>query len=260
MLLLSPRKSLDAPSPGTPQAPAEVVLCDGHRIQADVVIAAVPPRTLARLLKASEVDVPCDWLSGASLCEGLSGIAHKPVGVVNVSFGRDVFKGRFRGAGYFAGSLEDVPILSMSWDSMLFPGDSRESSQLTVYVGGEDYCGMGRETTTEDAAMLAVRQHLGVRDEPVEVITSLLPEAAPQYDVGHHRKLRAINDARMKHLPWLQVAGAGYFGTRSPADEIVDARVLTDALSRRFARFPGLVENETSEDVAHRYGGGFDAD
>jgi len=60
---------------------------------------------------------------------------------------------------------------------------------------------------------------------------------------------------RRRHLPWLQVSGPGYFGTRNVADEIVDARELTDSLARRFARFPGLVENELDEDSLRRMDG-----
>jgi len=72
--------------------------------------------------------------------------------------------------------------------------------------------------------------------------------------------MQELNAARLRHLPWLHMAGAGYFGTRSAADEVVDARELADALGRRFARFPALVENEVEEDLAPRYGSGFDAD
>uniref|UniRef100_A0A7S1SAY6 Uncharacterized protein n=1 Tax=Alexandrium catenella TaxID=2925 RepID=A0A7S1SAY6_ALECA len=99
-----------------------------------------------------------------------------------------------------------------------------------------------------------------MEEEPEEVLAAAWPKAVPQYAVGHHQTLTAIDAARRRHMPWLQLVGGGFYGTRSAADEIVDARKLADTLTRRFARFPGLVENETVEDVAPRYGGGFDAE
>jgi len=176
-----------------------------------------------------------------------------------MAFDSDVLRGRFRGAGYFAGSREqqEKPILGMSWDSQLFPEQDPQpgATRLTAYVAGQE-----DSRAAEEAALAAVRVQLGVDATPQEVLTSLWPKAVPQYAVGHHQRLVAINAARRRHLPWLQLAGGGYFGTRSAADDIVDARKLADGLARRFARFPGLVENEMSEELAQRYGGGFDAE
>eukprot|EP00971_Amphidinium_carterae_P018180 358575-Amphidinium_carterae.1 len=67
-----------------------------------------------------------------------------------------------------------------------------------------------------------------------------------------------LNATRLRHMPWLQFVGAGYFGPRSLADEVIDARELSDVLSRRYARYPDLVENEVDEDVHRRLCDGFD--
>jgi len=239
--------------------PAEVLLDDGRSLEADAVVAAVPPYELARILSASGLDVPHADASGASLSKLLAGVEHESVAVVGVSFNDDVLRGRFRGAGYFAGSREqqDKPVLGMSWDSQLFPEQDPQpgATRLTVYVAGQE-----GPRAAEDAALAAVRAHLGVDKDPEEVATTEWPKAVPQYAVGHRQMMRAVDAARRRHLPWLQVAGGGFLGTRSAADDIVDARKLADAMARRFARFPGLVENEAAEDVAPRYGGGFDTE
>ncbi|CAE7306033.1 unnamed protein product [Symbiodinium natans] len=103
-------------------------------------------------------------------------------------------------------------------------------------------------------ALGAVKQQLGVEEQPSDVNVKLWHQAVPQYRVGHHKLVEDFNAARRRRLPWLQVCGPGYFGTRNVADEIVDARELTDSVARRFMRFPQLVENETEEDTSRRLG------
>eukprot|EP00933_Yihiella_yeosuensis_P033449 TRINITY_DN27151_c0_g1_i2.p1 TRINITY_DN27151_c0_g1~~TRINITY_DN27151_c0_g1_i2.p1 ORF type:complete len:505 (-),score=82.48 TRINITY_DN27151_c0_g1_i2:104-1618(-) len=256
---------------------AEVTLDCGRQLQADTVVSGLPPTELSELLRRSSLDVP-DASDGKSLCELLSGVRHESVTVVNVGFSSDTLKAkRLKGAGYFVGSLEgEQPLLAMTWDSQLFPqlgnasqadGSSKNrknppvNTQLTLYLSASEKDGAGRsEESAAEVAKDIVRRHLGIEEEPSEIVVNIWPEAVPQYEVGHHASLKAINSTRLVHLPWLQVVGPGYFGARNVADEIIDARELTDSMAQRFSRFPGLVENETLEDSAHRFGGGFDID
>eukprot|EP00747_Dinoflagellata_sp_TGD_P012609 gnl/TRDRNA2_/TRDRNA2_121834_c0_seq1.p1 gnl/TRDRNA2_/TRDRNA2_121834_c0~~gnl/TRDRNA2_/TRDRNA2_121834_c0_seq1.p1 ORF type:complete len:558 (+),score=71.18 gnl/TRDRNA2_/TRDRNA2_121834_c0_seq1:97-1674(+) len=243
--------------------PPEVLLSDGRSIAADAVIAAVPPADLLHLIDRSGLDIPCNGPWGGSVCALLKSIKHETVGVVSARFEGAALRSKFRGAGYFCGSLEQQQILGMTWDSQLFPERSpagaTPETRLTVYVGGP-HCGdaLSSEAAAEAAALRAVREHLGIDDAPAEVSTTLWRESVPQYAVGHHHAIRELNKVRLAKMPWLQVVGAGYFGVRAVADEVVDARELADALSRRFLRFPALVENETAQDSACRYSGGFD--
>eukprot|EP00933_Yihiella_yeosuensis_P033448 TRINITY_DN27151_c0_g1_i1.p1 TRINITY_DN27151_c0_g1~~TRINITY_DN27151_c0_g1_i1.p1 ORF type:complete len:538 (-),score=90.43 TRINITY_DN27151_c0_g1_i1:104-1717(-) len=267
--------SLESSSPAGMEA--EVTLDCGRQLQADTVVSGLPPTELSELLRRSSLDVP-DASDGKSLCELLSGVRHESVTVVNVGFSSDTLKAkRLKGAGYFVGSLEgEQPLLAMTWDSQLFPqlgnasqadGSSKNrknppvNTQLTLYLSASEKDGAGRsEESAAEVAKDIVRRHLGIEEEPSEIVVNIWPEAVPQYEVGHHASLKAINSTRLVHLPWLQVVGPGYFGARNVADEIIDARELTDSMAQRFSRFPGLVENETLEDSAHRFGGGFDID
>eukprot|EP00930_Biecheleria_cincta_P084090 TRINITY_DN73580_c0_g1_i1.p1 TRINITY_DN73580_c0_g1~~TRINITY_DN73580_c0_g1_i1.p1 ORF type:complete len:523 (-),score=97.23 TRINITY_DN73580_c0_g1_i1:33-1601(-) len=259
-------EKLQAVQAGPPRG-ASLSLSNGESLDADCVLAALPPAQLAELLQRSGMDIPDAGPEAGSLCTLLKSVVHKSVAVANVSFGEDVLKARgFRGAGYFVGSLENQgPVLSMSWDSQLFPELSAEAekgkkTQLTVHLDASGSEGFNSdESAIAEAALLAVREHLGVKEDPLELTSTLWEKAVPQYEVGHHRLLAAVNTARLRHLPWLQVVGPGFHGIRSVADEIVDARELTDSLAHRFARFPGLVENETEEDALRRCGGGFAA-
>merc|ERR1712003_143139 len=98
--------------------------------------------------------------------------------------------------------------------------------------------GCASTAEAEEIATRALRRHLGITEEPSEVLARHWADSSPQYTVGHGSKWRHLDEARRRRLPWLQVTGPGFFGTRALADEIVDARKLADALSRRFARFP----------------------
>eukprot|EP00439_Symbiodinium_sp_Y106_P059916 s348_g8.t2 len=148
-------------------------------------------------------------------------------------------------------------MLAMSWDSQLFPEQGASGSQMTLYFDGDlaEETGPGfSEEAMAESALEAVKQHLGIQEQPSHVSVKLWQDALPQYRVGHHMLLQDFHAARRRHLPWLQVCGPGYFGTRNVADEVVDARELTDTIVRRFMRFPHLIENELEEDTSRRSG------
>eukprot|EP00927_Polykrikos_kofoidii_P047421 TRINITY_DN41555_c0_g2_i1.p1 TRINITY_DN41555_c0_g2~~TRINITY_DN41555_c0_g2_i1.p1 ORF type:complete len:540 (-),score=56.45 TRINITY_DN41555_c0_g2_i1:112-1665(-) len=243
-----------SPGTSTPQHAVEIILDSGRIIPADTLVSAIRPAALAEILSSSDLDVPLH-ATDASLCSSLRNINFSSASVVNVGFDKDVLKGRFRGAGYFSGSLEKEPILAVAPSSQLFPEQDATPGRtlLTVYLDG-----VAVSATAEEVAVDALRRHLGIVEQPTEIATKHWSDAAPLYEVGHRSLLVALNDARRQRLPWLQVIGPGFFGTRAPADEVVDARELADSLARRFARFPGLVDNEIEEDSDPRYGGGFD--
>ncbi|CAE7362061.1 cgoX [Symbiodinium pilosum] len=135
------------------------------------------------------------------------------------------------------------------------PGELTSGCRVTLYFDGHlaEECGQGfSEEAMATSALEAVKRHLGVEEQPSDVNVKLWHDAVPQYKVGHHQLLEDFDLARRRHLPWLQVCGPGYFGTRNVADEVIDARKLTDSIARRFARFPSLIENETEEDTAQR--------
>ncbi|CAE6971345.1 PPOX [Symbiodinium sp. CCMP2592] len=242
--------------PGDNSKIVHVCLGDGSRVDADCVIAAIPPHTLGGLLQRS---LKAGSSPDDTVWRPLTGIQHKSVAVVNVCFDKDVLKERrLRGAGYFIGSYENQgSMLAMSWDSQLFPEQGASGSQMTLYFDGDlaQETGPGfSEEAVAESALEAVKQHLGIQEQPSHVSVKLWQDALPQYRVGHHMLLQDFNAARRRHLPWLQVCGPGYFGTRNVADEVVDARELTDTIVRRFMRFPHLIENELEEDTSRRSG------
>ncbi|CAK9104063.1 unnamed protein product [Durusdinium trenchii] len=233
-----------------------VQLRDGFQLEADCVIASIQPTALGQLLKRSGLDFA---VSEQSLSELLLSIHNKSVAVVNLCYEKNVLKEkRLHGAGYFVGSEQHESMLAMSWDSQLYPehGGS-DGAHMTLYftIPADAPQGVELERLMEQAAIKAVTQQLGIQEEPTEIRVKVWQDAVPQYLLGHHKKLQEFNAVRRRHLPWLQVSGPGYFGTRNIADEIIDARELTDSLARRFARFPGLVENELEEDITRRMEG-----
>jgi len=236
---------------------AFVSLRDGSHIEADCVIAAIQPTALGELLKNSSLDLAAS--SDQSLCQLLQGIKNKSVAVVHLSYDNDVLKERkLRGAGYFVGSEQHKSMLGMSWDTQLFPEHrGGDGARMTLYFDASNADAFAEglsEKSLESVATRAVADHLGVKDTPSNIRVNIWHDAVPQYLVGHHRKMQELNAARRQKLPWLQVSGPGYFGTRNVADEIIDARELTDSLARRFARFPSLIENELDEDSLRREG------
>jgi len=217
--------------------------------------AAAAADTTTATTTAASTPTSWDLSTAETLTEALKSVPHKTLAVVNMTFDKDVLKGKFRGAGFFVGSKEDESIIAMSWDSQMFP-TLPGRYRLTVYIPGDI---APTQQLAEEQAVAALRRLLHVDDEPIEVVSTIWDEAVPVYVVGHRELMHRANIARISRLPWLHLAGPGYFGPRSAADEVVDAREVVDGLVRRFARFPKLVERETKEDVERRHGMGFDA-
>lgn len=198
-----------------------VTLMNGEEIEADHIVSALPAHILGSLLQPIN----------RQAAKHLHSIPYASVMVVNIGYHKPVLKQQ--GFGYLVPSQEREDILGCVWDSSVFPQQNSRSQEtrLTVMLGGvlhpqvESYT----EAQGRDIALSALRQHLGIDADPEIVHVKLSKMAIPQYEIGHHQHLKALQ-RQLRAFPRLTLTGNAFFGV-SVNDCIAQAQKLALRLS-----------------------------
>ena len=181
------------------------VLTDrGDPLTVDDVVIAAPAWEAARVLGP---------LAPAAAAAA-AGIPYAGVATVTLGYAPDSFEAPLRGTGFLVPPAERRLLVGCSWLTAKWP--QLRSSDLALLR-----CMVGRDgdqawADLDDAALTAaVRADLaasmGIRANPIAVHIRRLPQAMPQYTVGHAQRLAAL-DAALVSLPGVHVTGAGYRG------------------------------------------------
>lgn len=208
---------------------------DGSGYAIDVEGAAVPTMRADSLVlacsaqEAKRLVTPFD----PDLASNLGLIPTAPISVVCLVYERDRVAHPLDGFGFLCARREKRAILGAIFASSVFAGHAPDGRvQLRALLGGA----LGRKNAElEDSALVAVvKRELGeilsIRGEPTVTRIFRHPQAIPQYVVGHHARLAAIDSLLNRH-PQLYVAGASYRGV-SVNDCIQSGRVVAGNLLR----------------------------
>lgn len=192
---------------------AQVTTSSGEVITADHVISSLPSQSLSRLLPAN---LP-------TLRDELASIPSVHVAVMNVEYcGKDILPPQFaQSFGYLVPSHQKSNILGVVNDSASFPEHDRKdqpSTRLTVMMGGswfEELFGQPEGTDENKLAEIglsALREQLGILQDPSYCKVIIQKNCIPQYVVGHSKRLERIrDDISTKGLP-LTLIGSSYDG------------------------------------------------
>ncbi len=182
----------------------EVLTANGKAFQADHVISALPSQAFSRLVEPLK----------PSLGRLLSSIAHASLVVVNVGFRKSVLKKQ--GFGYLVPSQEKEDVLGVIWDSCVFPeqNHSAEETRLTLMMGGAHHPFL---VDLSDSAILekvaeALSNHLGVRETPDAIHIQRIYNAIPQYALGHHQTVSAIEGEMLELSSRISCLGSSLYG------------------------------------------------
>jgi len=183
-----------------------VTLSNGEKIHADYVFSGLSSIELAEKVS----------LSHPKLAQSLENIPHQRMAVVNIGFSN--LKLKLRAAGYVCPPEENVYLVSIPSKTFLEHNNSEDETRITVYMPILD------ERNTEEFALKILKKHLDITDTPDAV--AVQEWNLPLYTAEHDNTLL---DVEKKLWPWLKVLGPSYHGS-SVADEVVNARIITDAL------------------------------
>lgn len=196
-----------------------VTLSDGSTIDADHVFCALPGAPAASLLKPHS----------GMLSDEISGIPYAPVALVTMAWPKDVLPDHLVGFGHLVPFKEEQEVLGMTWDSCTFPqqvpnGKGKGSAgrgnptRLTVFIGGVRRADGLRAMAAggvEDIGAVArrtVAAHLGISDVPSVCEVHYMPEAIPQYNVGHNERITRVERLTAQLDPRLTMSGSLLYG------------------------------------------------
>jgi oxygen-dependent protoporphyrinogen oxidase len=182
---------------------------DGTSEEFDAVIVATPAHVAARLLEPIDPD----------LARPLASIHHEGTAIVSVAYEREQIGHPLDGMGFVVPSVEESPILAVSFSSQKYAHRAPEGKALLrAFVGGARRPEMAEMDAgrLEPQVLGELAGLLGIRGEPIYRSVSHWPQTMPQYHVGHTQLVAEIESA-VARLPGLQLAGNAYHGVGIPA-------------------------------------------
>lgn len=196
---------------------------DGAPIAADAVILAAEPWASADLLRPLASDA----------ADALSAVPCPPVSVVALGFGPGSRARIPDGFGVLIARGEGFRMLGNLWETSLYPGRGPAGGILVraIFGGAVDEA-MGALDDDETLALARdeVSRLYGLSLTPVFEQVVRVPRAIPQYEVGHRKRVAAVERA-VESLPGLGITGCGLRGVAF-ADAAVDGVRTGDALGR----------------------------
>jgi oxygen-dependent protoporphyrinogen oxidase len=136
-------------------------------------------------------------------------IPYPPVAVIACGFGPGALDKVPRGFGVLIPRGESYRMLGCLWDTHLFPGRGPENHLLLrVMLGGAVDTAIGALSESELLRMTReeLRRLFGIEETPIFEKIVVWPRAIPQYELGHLRRVAAI-DRELDRLPGLYLAG-----------------------------------------------------
>ncbi|MBF0417235.1 MAG: protoporphyrinogen oxidase [Magnetococcales bacterium] len=203
--------------------------------RAERVVLAMPAHAAAKVLFTT--------LPAAS--QLLAGIAYAPIASTALGYARDQVRHALDGFGFLLPRRERVRLLGALFSSSLFPGRAPAGKVLlTSFIGGAmDH----QALTMPDPALEAwvrkdVADTLGIRGEPELLRLTRYQQAIPQYNVGHLKRIKAL-DAVLKVHPGI-FTRANWRDGISVSDCVLNAEKLARRLTGELLEEPEEEEEE----------------
>ncbi len=206
-----------------------VALQDGTALEADEVVLAVPAHVAAPLLR--DLDARAAGAAGA--------IRYADVATLTVIYDRAALTGPFAlpaGTGFLVPPGQGRLLVGCTWLSSKWPQPAAASTVVIRAMVGRD--GDRRLADLDDAQLeRAVRAELAIAvglptaggPEPLARVVRRMPQALPQYTIGHEGRLATIERSLASSAPGVHVTGAAYRGIGIAAC-LTSAQQLADRL------------------------------
>ncbi|MFB5265775.1 protoporphyrinogen oxidase [Paenibacillus enshidis] len=180
---------------------------NGETLGADGVVCAVPAFAAAKIF-AGAADV--GWLDK---------INYVSVANIGLAYRNEDVNHAFAASGFLVPRKEGKRITACTWSSAKWAHVAPEGlTLLRTYIGragAEDWVRWSDEELA-GAARKDLKDLQGIAAEPELVEISRCNRAMPQYPVGHMEQMRLLREQLARHLPEVQLCGAGYGGVGVP--------------------------------------------
>ncbi len=182
----------------------EITLDNREKIDAEVIVAAVPAYHLARMIGEMSV----------VLADILKAILYAPMNVVCFGYEREKIEHDLNGFGYLIPKKEGCSILGTLWDSSIFPNRAPEGHVLlrSMMGGATNPAAIDlSDRHVQDYVMSDLREIMGIDAPPDFVRIFRHQNAIPQYTTGHGQRLLALEEGFHK-FPGFFFTGNAFFG------------------------------------------------
>jgi oxygen-dependent protoporphyrinogen oxidase len=204
-----------------------VIRCAGEpAIQADRLVLATPAYVSAELVRGAD----------PALAAALAVIDYVSTATVSLGFRRAEFGHPLDGFGFVVPKQERRSLLACTWTSTKFTQRApAECVLLRAFIGGADAEPL---IAQDDQGLVALvrtelKAMMGIDAAPVFSKVFRWPRANPQYEVGHHERIAAI-ERQLEQRPGLHLAGSAYHGSGIP-NCIDDGRRVAAAILKQKA-------------------------
>jgi oxygen-dependent protoporphyrinogen oxidase len=198
----------------------QIVLANGETVRANHLVLALPAYEVARLL---QIALP-------NLAQHLGAIEYAPVCVVSTAYHRSQISHSLDGFGFMVPRQEKLRTICTFWNSSLFPQHAPIRKVLLTSFAGWEFREDAHRPDDESYERSVIAENakiLGISGAPLDREIWRHPNALPQYNVGHARRITEINQL-LSQLPNLHFAG-NYMDGRSLGDCVA----LADEIAAR---------------------------
>ncbi len=177
-------------------------------IGADAVIVATPAIAATRLLRE---------ISARAAVE-LSRIDYASMAVVTIAMRAAETVGDLTGSGFLVPPVDGHKIKAATYSTAKWGWLSNDLVVIRVSIGryGDEALLQRPDSELVDAAVMDLREAIGLRGRLADALVTRWGGALPQYTVGHLDRVRRIREA-VSLVPGVAVCGAAYDGLGIPA-------------------------------------------
>ena len=162
------------------------------------IISTLPAAVAAKVLPAI----------GPAVASQLNDLYYAPMLLLYLAYNKQHLGFSPDGFGFLIPQKERMPFLGAIWNSALFPGRAPHQELFsTVFVGGANRPEVVTYGEQEIAAIeQQYRQVMTIGSKPVFIDSHLQPRAIPQFPVGYHRLMEALDEFERQN-PGIYISG-----------------------------------------------------
>jgi len=211
----------------------ECVLNNGHILEADRVIVAVPHQHLPGMFNHHSVFEPLKTVPSTSVAN------------VAMAFPESAIKKDIEGTGFVVSRNSDYTITACTWTHKKWPHACPKGKVLLrCYVGrpdDQDICDKTDEELVE-IVLKDLKKTMSITEQPEFYVVSRWKEAMPQYTIHHLDRTKAIQNYLNKEMPGVRIGGSSFYGAGLPDCIDQGERAVKETLDFLF--------NKNNEEVA----------
>jgi oxygen-dependent protoporphyrinogen oxidase len=196
-------------------------------LESDGVVFSSPARATADVIRRID----------PAMATTLEAIPYPPVAEIFLGFRREQIPRPVDGFGFLVPQVEQRSILGCIWSSTLFPGRAPDGHvALTTFVGGsrQPDLVLGGDEDLLGIVLNDLRALMGIAGEPVYRKIIRWEHAIPQYELGYHKALSAME--RFEQNFRGAVFSSNFRGGIAVGDCVMSARKAADRFKELFPR------------------------